>query len=36
MMNMIFGIILTTFGDLRDAQQKFQIDKKNRCFICNL
>jgi inositol 1,4,5-triphosphate receptor type 3 len=33
-MNIIFGIIIDTFAELRDAQNTRDEDYKNVCFIC--
>jgi len=33
-MNIIFGIIIDTFAELRDAQNTRDEDRKNVCFIC--
>lgn len=35
-MNIIFGIIIDTFAELRDNKTTKDSDKKNKCFICNL
>ena len=34
LLNIIFGIIIDTFAELRDAKKKKDNDKKNICFIC--
>ena len=34
--NVTFGLIVDTFGSLRDETYKYQYDKKNICFICQL
>ena len=34
--NVFLGIIIDTFGQLRNAQDKNEEDKKNICFICQL
>lgn len=36
MLNVIFGIIISTFGTLRDEQTLKQNDKENICFMCHL
>lgn len=33
-MNIVFGIILDTFAELRDEQQQRDFDTENVCFIC--
>jgi len=33
--NMVFGIILDTFGQLRDEKSELEEDKRNVCFICS-
>lgn len=35
-MNIIFGIIIDTFAELRDNKNTKDNDMKNRCYICNL
>uniref|UniRef100_A0A7S1IMD9 RyR/IP3R Homology associated domain-containing protein n=1 Tax=Eutreptiella gymnastica TaxID=73025 RepID=A0A7S1IMD9_9EUGL len=35
-LNIIFGIILDTFAELRDAKQKVEEDTMGRCFICGI
>jgi inositol 1,4,5-triphosphate receptor type 3 len=35
-LNLIFGIIVDTFGELRDKTTKLDDDFENYCFICNL
>lgn len=35
-LNIIFGVIIDTFADLRDQKQSRDIDMKNICFICGL
>lgn len=35
-MNIIFGIIIDTFAELRDAKNSLDDDMNNVCFICNL
>lgn len=34
-LNIIFGIIVDTFAELRDQKNKKDFDIKNNCFICN-
>jgi len=34
LLNIIFGIIIDTFGDLRDKRQFIETDLKTVCFIC--
>ena len=34
--NVTFGIIVDTFGELRDETYNYENDKKNICFICQL
>lgn len=36
LLNIIFGIIIDTFAELRDKKKKTDIDIKNVCFICNI
>ena len=33
-LNIIFGIIIDTFADLRDKRNTMEVDMKNVCFIC--
>lgn len=35
-LNIIFGIILDTFGELRDERQAIEHDMKDKCFICSI
>jgi hypothetical protein len=35
-LNVIFGIIIDTFAQLREASGNIEEDKKNICFICGL
>jgi hypothetical protein len=35
MIDMVFGIIVKSFDELRYRNQKFHRDKKNHCFICH-
>ena len=34
MLNIIFGIIIDTFAELRELNQKIQDDKNNVCYVC--
>jgi hypothetical protein len=34
--NILFGIIIDTFAQLREQKNFMDTDKKNQCFICNL
>ena len=36
LLNLIFGIIIDAFADMRDFQNQLEIDVKERCFICGL
>lgn len=36
MLNIVSGIIIDTFGQLRDGQKQKMLDKKKNCFICGL
>lgn len=36
LLNIIFGIIIDTFAQLRDKKRQVEHDIKNFCFICNL
>jgi len=36
LLNIIFGIIIDTFAELRDQKRNRDFDEKNNCFICNL
>ena len=36
LLNVIFGIIIDTFSDLRTKKIKMQEDTTQRCFICNI
>lgn len=36
MINILFGIIIDTFAQLRDNKKEIDEDMKNICFICNL
>ncbi|XKL65729.1 hypothetical protein PGB90_009149 [Kerria lacca] len=35
-LNLIFGVIIDTFADLRSEKQQKETDLKNTCFICGL
>jgi hypothetical protein len=35
-LNIIFGIIIDTFADLRDKRNTIEEDMKNVCFICGI
>lgn len=35
-LNIIFGIIIDTFGSLRDEKVEKDKDMKTKCFICGL
>ena len=34
--NIVSGIIIDTFAELRDQREKIEDDKKNYCFICGI
>lgn len=34
MLSILFGIIIDTFAELREAERKVYYDKWNKCFIC--
>ena len=36
LLNVIFGIIIDTFGQLREEQSKIMQQKKNFCFMCGI
>ena len=36
MLNIVFGIIIDTFAQLRDEKRNIEHDQNNKCFICNL
>lgn len=36
MMNIIFGIIIDTFAQLRNEKKALKLDKENICFVCSL
>jgi len=36
LLNIVFGIIIDTFAELRDARQKIEEDTKSRCFVCGI
>ena len=35
MIDLVFGIILGTFSELREEERKHEIDRVNHCFICH-
>lgn len=35
-LNVIFGMIIDSFGDLRDQKNAYDEDRKNVCFICGI
>ena len=35
-MNIIFGIIIDQFGELRDREVEIKKAMLNQCFICNI
>ena len=35
-LNLIFGVIIDTFGDLRQEKQEKDYTQRNTCFICGL
>ena len=35
LLNIIFGIIIDTFADLRNIEEEKEKDKKEKCFICD-
>ena len=35
-LNIIFGIIIDTFADLRDKRNTMEEDMKNVCYICGI
>ena len=35
-LNIIFGIIIDTFAELRDKKKKIEMNKLNICFVCSL
>ncbi|KRX09146.1 hypothetical protein PPERSA_08862 [Pseudocohnilembus persalinus] len=35
-MNIVFGIIIDTFAELRDDKKQRDMDRNNVCFICNI
>lgn len=35
-LNMVFGIIVNTFGALRDARREIEDDMNSKCFICSI
>ncbi len=36
MIDMIFGVIVQSFAELRKKKKKYENDKINRCFICHI
>ena len=36
MLNIVFGIIIDTFAQLRDEKRSIEHDQNNKCYICNL
>lgn len=36
MINILFGIIIDTFAQLRDLKQSIDLDMRNICFICSI
>ena len=36
LLNVVFGMIIDSFGNLRDENKIYQEDKKNVCFICGI
>ena len=34
--DLVFGIIISAFNNLRDEEQKHSTDRKNHCFICHV
>ena len=36
MIDLVFGIILGTFSDMREKERKYDNDKINNCFICHI
>ena len=35
MIDLVFGVILGTFSELREEERKHEIDRVNHCFICH-
>ncbi|EKF26918.1 hypothetical protein MOQ_009372 [Trypanosoma cruzi marinkellei] len=35
-LNIMFGLIIDTFGELRDAKREKELDMKSKCFVCGL
>ena len=33
-MNIIFGVIIDTFGDLREQNENLVDELENKCFVC--
>jgi len=36
LMNIIFGVIIDTFAELRSKKEQIDLDMSGRCFICGL
>jgi hypothetical protein len=36
LLNLVFGIILDTFGELREARDEIEVDQEGKCFICGI
>jgi len=36
LLNLIFGIIIDAFADMRDSKNKLDTHVKERCFVCGL
>jgi hypothetical protein len=36
LMNLVFGIIIDAFGDMRDQRRETEDDISNKCFICGI
>lgn len=36
LLNIVFGIIIDTFADLRTGKKRIEEDMRNRCFICGI
>ena len=36
LLNILNGVIVTTFSQIREESSKKEEDQKNRCFICNI
>jgi inositol 1,4,5-triphosphate receptor type 1 len=35
-MNLVFGIIIDAFGDMRDSRKEQDEDIINKCFVCGI